>query len=81
MTAALRPLAEIDGRGLSGPAQFREQVVGPCVPVVMRGLVEGWPAVNSATRSAEDLQQYLTRFDNGGEVDAFVGDPAIAGKY
>jgi hypothetical protein len=47
----------------------------------MRGLVEGWPAVNSATRSAEDLQQYLTRFDNGGEVDAFVGDPAIAGKY
>ena len=79
--AAIRPLLEIDGRGLSSSAQFRNEVVEPCVPVVMRGLVEGWPAVNSATRSAEDLQQYLTRFDNGGEADAFVGDPMIAGKY
>src|ERR1700728_2509471 len=78
---ATRSLREIDGRGLSGPAQFREEVVEACSPLVMRGLVEGWPAVNSATRSAEDLQQYLTRFDNGGEVDAFVGDPMIAGKY
>jgi hypothetical protein len=47
----------------------------------MRGLVSGWPAVNSATRSAQDFQEYLARFDSGGEADAFVGDPMIAGKY
>jgi hypothetical protein len=47
----------------------------------MRGLVGGWPAVHAATRSAEDFQRYLARFDNGGQTEAFVGDPKIAGKY
>jgi hypothetical protein len=49
-------LREIDGRTLSTPSAFLEQVVEPCLPVVMRGLVEGWPAVHAATRSAEDFQ-------------------------
>jgi hypothetical protein len=74
-------LREVDGRELSSPAQFLREVAEPCLPVVMRGLVGGWPAVHAATRSAEDLQGYLARFDNGGETEAFVGDPKIAGKY
>src|ERR1700730_13325285 len=74
-------LREIDGRELSSPAQFHSEVVEPCLPVVMRGLVGGWPAVHAATRSAEDFRDYLARFDNGGWLDAFVGDPKIAGKY
>jgi Cupin-like domain len=78
-----RALREFDGRelGLSGPAQFLEQVVEPCLPVVMRGLVDGWPAVHAATRSPEDFRDYLARFDSGGQTEAFVGDPKIAGKY
>src|SRR3984893_9934415 len=74
-------LREIDGRELSSPAQFLREIVEPCLPVVMRGLVSGWPAVHAATRSVEDFQGYLARFDNGGETEAFVGDPKIAGKY
>jgi Cupin-like domain len=74
-------LREVDGRGLSSPAQFLREIVEPCLPVVMRGLVAGWPAVHTATRSAEDFRDYLARFDNGGQTEAFVGDPKIAGKY
>jgi hypothetical protein len=74
-------LREVDGRNLSNPAQFLREIVEPCVPLVMRGLMSGWPAVHAATRSAEDFRDYLVRFDNGGEADAFVGDPKIAGKY
>ena len=74
-------LRELDGRELSSPAQFLKQVVEPCMPIVMRGLVDGWPAVHAATRSAEDLRDYLARFDIGGQIEAFVGDPKIAGKY
>ena len=59
-------LREIDGRDLSSPAQFLKEVVEPCLPVVMRGLVSGWPVVHAATRSAEDFRDYLARFDNGG---------------
>jgi hypothetical protein len=74
-------LREVDGRELSSPAQFLREVVVPCLPVVMRGLVSGWPAVHAATRSAEDFRDYLIRFDNGALTEAFVGDPKIAGKY
>jgi hypothetical protein len=74
-------LREVDGRELSSPAQFLKEVVEPCLPVVMRGLVSGWPAVHAATRSAEDFREYLARFDNGGQTEAFIGDPKIAGKY
>jgi hypothetical protein len=74
-------LREVDGRELCSPAQFLREVVEPCLPVVMRGLVSGWPAVHAATRSAEDFRDYLIRFDNGALTEAFVGDPKIAGKY
>jgi hypothetical protein len=81
VVAALHRLREVDGRQLSDPSKFLNDVVEPCLPVVMRGLVSGWPAVNSATRSAADFQEYLARFDNGSDADVFVGDPKIAGKY
>lgn len=74
-------LREVDGRELSSPSQFAREIVEPCLPVVMRGLVGGWPAVHAATRSIEDFRDYLTRFDNGGQMEAFIGDPKIAGKY
>jgi hypothetical protein len=74
-------LREVDGRELSSPAQFLRQVAEPCLPVVMRGLVSGWPAVHAATRSAEEFEGYLARFDNGSQTEAFIGDPKIAGKY
>jgi hypothetical protein len=74
-------LREVDGRELCSQAQFLREVVEPCLPVVMRGLVSSWPAVHAGTRSAEDFRDYLMRFDNGGLAEAFVGDPKIAGKY
>src|ERR1700722_13298189 len=74
-------LREVDGTELSNPAQFSREVVEPCLPVVMRGLVSSWPAVYAATRSAEDFRDYLVPFDNCSQTEAFVGDPNIAGKY
>jgi Cupin-like domain len=76
-----RILPEIDGKELSNPAQFLKRVVEPCLPLVMRGLVSGWPVVHAGTRSAEDFRDYLVRFDIGAQTEAFVGDPRIAGKY
>ena len=81
MGATMQRMMEMDGRALTSPPQFQHEVVAPCVPVVMRGLVAAWPAVHAATRSAKDFQDYMARFDNGGQADAFVADAAIAGKY
>ena len=73
------PVREIDAAGIDGAPAFLRDVVQPCVPVVLRGLVRHWPAAQSPTPAA--FRDYVTRFDTGGEVGAFFGDPAIAGKY
>jgi hypothetical protein len=73
--------AEIGGATLTDPAQFRREVVEPCRPVVLRGLVSRWPAVQAGLASPGTFRKYLGLFDVGGRTEAFFGQPAIAGKY
>ncbi len=61
------------------PERFRA-LVEACRPVILRGLVAGWPAV-AAGASPATLRDYLARFDAGAGLDAFFGSPGIAGKY
>ncbi len=49
--------------------------------MILRGLVRDWPVVRLAGSSPGALREYLARFDAGQPVEAFFGDPAIAGKY
>ncbi len=72
---------EIAGRDLPGPERFQREIVEGCRPVVIRGLVGDWPAVRAARGSPRALGTYLSAFDAGERVEAFFGDPAIAGKY
>ena len=71
---------EIAGRDLT-PERFRQEVVHGCLPTILRGLVEEWPAVRAASDSPRALASYLAPFDTGARVETFFGDPAIAGKY
>jgi hypothetical protein len=75
------PLPEINGRSLTSESQFLHEVVEPCRPVVLRGLVSTWPAVHCATRSAQDLEAYLSRFTSDRETEVFEGEAAIEGQY
>ncbi len=74
-------LIEIDRAELNSPEQFRSVVVQACRPVVMRGLVGQWPVVQAGNRSPGDFRDYLSQFDAGGQTEAFIGEPRIAGKY
>ena len=71
----------IEGRDLEGPEQFLAQVVEPCRPVVLRRLVKDWPIVEAGRRSPAAVRDHLKALGVGGEIEAFVGAPAIAGKY
>jgi hypothetical protein len=71
---------EIAGRDLD-PKRFQREVVEGCQPVVLRGLIADWPVVRAAHESPGRLKDYLSAFDVGGRVEAFLGAPAIAGKY
>jgi hypothetical protein len=71
---------EISGQDL-GAEQFLSEVVEPCLPVIMRGLVKHWPVVQAGMRSPEEFRNYLAEFDKGAQTEAFFGEPHIAGKY
>jgi hypothetical protein len=72
---------EIAGADIASPEQFLREIARPCRPVILRGLVTGWPAVQAAGRSPQAFRAYVSRFDNGGTMEAFFGAPDIAGKY
>ena len=71
----------IEGRELENPGQFLREVVQPCLPVVLRGLVKDWPIVQAGRVSPSAVRDHLKALDVGGEIEAFFGAPAIAGKY
>jgi Cupin-like domain len=71
---------EIAGRELSSPEHFHEFLEGG-QPVVIRGLVADWPVVKAARGATGALQDYFAQFDNGTNVEVFIGDPVIRGKY
>jgi len=70
----------VEMEGIASAEQFLRQVVLPCRPVILRGLVKHWPAVQ-ASASPTDFRAYVGRFDAGREMEAFFGAPQIAGKY
>ena len=71
----------IEGRDLKGPEQFLREVVEPCRPVVLRGLVKDWPIVAAGRHSPSAVRDHLKPLDVGGDIEAFFGAPTIAGKY
>jgi Cupin-like domain len=71
---------EIAGSDLE-PGRFQREIVQGCRPVVIRGLVAGWPIVTAARESGRTMRNYLAGFDAGETVEVFIGDPSIRGKY
>ena len=50
-------------------------------PVVLRGYVDGWPAVTAAKMSGEHLADYLTQFDAQQALTVYVGPEEIGGRF
>lgn len=48
---------------------------------MLRGFCRGWPVVQTALRSVDDLFSYLAGMDSGITGDAFIGTRAMAGRY
>jgi len=63
------------------PARFQREIVHACRPVVIRGLVAGWPVVEAARESPRAFTEYLAPLDVGERVEVYFGDPSIRGKY
>lgn len=69
-------------RELTGldPAALPEAALRSPEPLLLRGLVAGWPAVRAAAEAGGVLA-YLRRLDAGSTVGAWLGPPGIQGRF
>jgi hypothetical protein len=74
---AIAPLPEWRVSDALAPSEILERRQ----PVVLRGLVDDWPAVACAKRGAAEIAGYLERFDRGAPIELFVGEAAMDGRY
>jgi hypothetical protein len=72
--AAIR---ELDGRE---DALIRREVPASAEPLVLRGLVSGWPAVAAGRAGTAVLVEYLRGLDSGALVDAIMMPPEVEGR-
>jgi hypothetical protein len=61
-------------------AAIRRDVLSGVKPVVLRGLIEHWPAVRHGRTSPAAVLDYLRRFDSGGLVNAILMPPEVRGR-
>jgi len=50
---------EVAAAALAGPDAFLREIVEPCLPVVIRGVVSDWPVAQAAARSLAAFKDYL----------------------
>ncbi|MEL6727982.1 MAG: cupin-like domain-containing protein [Pseudomonadota bacterium] len=62
-------------------AQFDEEVRPAGRPVIMKNVVQHWPAVQAAQASQQQLAAHLRDLDVGANVPAFVAPPEVEGRY
>src|SRR5688572_14612128 len=62
-------------------AVFRGEIAPRYEPAVLRGVADAWPAVAAGRESAAAACAYLTGFDRGVAVEAFIGPPEIEGRF
>jgi hypothetical protein len=70
----------IEERAGIDAARFVAEIVAAYRPVVMRGLVADWPAVQRGRQSFDALAAYLSAFDSGFYVDALRTPPSAHGR-
>lgn len=80
MFATAQPVREISSSRTDFASHIRAEVASSVEPMIIRGLVADWPAVQAADSSADDLLAYLLRFDVGAVVPISAGPPQLQGR-
>jgi hypothetical protein len=63
------------------PRALPDAILKSTQPLVLRGLVAKWPAVQAGRESASEADAYLRRFYRDATVTAMLGAPDIDGRY
>jgi hypothetical protein len=75
MTIAIRVITGVN------PHQLSDDILTSTEPLILRGLADSWPLVQSARVSQFEASKYLLRFYRGQPVGAFLAAPHNNGRY
>ena len=75
---APEPIREISGLS---PRDLGPSILESTEPILLRGLVAGWPMVQAARQSPAAADAYLRRFYRDATVNAMLGPPEIEGRF
>ncbi|MCQ8184721.1 cupin-like domain-containing protein [Parvularcula maris] len=69
-------------REVKGPydGAVPEEITALNEPVILRGLVSHWPAVEAARSSDQEIRFYLRRFEGQGAFPVAAGPPELGGR-
>ncbi|GAA0307833.1 cupin-like domain-containing protein [Sphingomonas oligophenolica] len=73
-------LQEIDAHGLNAE-RFHDEILPAARPLVMRGLLTDWPAVQAGCKGTSALADYLRRHDRGLAVRVKIAPPEARGRF
>lgn len=76
--ASTNRVAELDAVDV---ATFRADVATRSAPVVLRGQVKDWKAVERAQSGDRAIAEYLAGFGGGKPLEVLVGPPEIGGRF
>ena len=71
------PIREVAGLT---PDSLPEEILASTEPVLLKGMVQSWPLVQAARRSAAAADEYIRQFNQDVTVGAFFGEPAAGGR-
>ncbi|WP_420136625.1 cupin-like domain-containing protein [Sphingomonas sp.] len=74
-------LARVAERPAVDAATFEREVAAAYVPVILRGQVRHWPAVQAGAGGDRAMAAYLAGFDQGDPLDVMIGAPEIGGRF
>lgn len=64
------------------PQSLTDEILGSPRPLVLRGLVDGWPMTDAGRRSHAEAMAYLKRFDRSqAPVTVMVAPPEARGRF
>jgi hypothetical protein len=71
-------IAEVSG---VDPRVIPDSILASAQPLVLRGLVAGWPLVRAGLRSAQDAAAHVRGFYQGAPVRVLIGPPDQGGRF
>lgn len=60
---------------------FQQEIIPRYQPAILKGVCTRWPVVQAGKTSPQAISEYMTRFDRGSEVEAFIAPAEIKGQF